>query len=385
MGIVNFWETRETATGTRVGIRGRLQFQPTSLRVLGAEEILPDPFPQDLDTDGKASVPLAETTTSWAWGVSLYSPKNVLLWGPVYVQVGAGVEADWPNLVRVDPTTLAPTAEPEAAWWAAIEGVTGDIGQAVADYLVANPPSVGGLDTLSDVDTTGQAEGDVLLLSGGAWSPATPPVGPVGPQGPQGEPGATGATGPAGATGAAGPAGPAGPQGETGPTGPTGETGPQGPQGVPGETGATGPAGPQGEPGATGATGPAGADGADGATGPTGPAGADGADGEDLTHATAQTINAQTGTTYTLVASDASKLVTLTNSAAITLTVPGSVFTTGQRVDCLVLGAGMVTSVGSSCTVNGTPSLVSRAQWSAFTVLFTSATTAVVVGDLASA
>ena len=104
-----------------------------------------------------------------------------------------------------------------------------------------------------------------------------------------------------------------------------------------------------------------------------------------LQPATGQAINAQTGTTYTLDAADAGKLVTLANAAAITLTVPGSVFTAGQRVDVLVLGAGMVTAVGSSCTVNGTPSLVSRAQYSAFTVLFTSATTAVVVGDLASA
>ena len=102
-----------------------------------------------------------------------------------------------------------------------------------------------------------------------------------------------------------------------------------------------------------------------------------------LQPATGQAINTQTGTAYTLAASDAGKLVTLTNAAAITLTVPGNVFTAGQRVDVLVLGAGMVTVVGSSCTVNGTPSLVSRAQWSAFTVLFTSATTAVLVGDLA--
>lgn len=102
-----------------------------------------------------------------------------------------------------------------------------------------------------------------------------------------------------------------------------------------------------------------------------------------LTAATAQAINAQTGTTYTLQASDAGKLVTLTNAAAITLTIPGSTFTAGQRVDVLVAGAGMVTAVGSSCTVTGTPSLVSRAQWSALTVLFTAASTAVVIGDLA--
>ena len=109
-----------------------------------------------------------------------------------------------------------------------------------------------------------------------------------------------------------------------------------------------------------------------------------GATGADLTHATAQVINARTETAYTLVAGDAGKVVTLTNAAAITLTVPGSVFTTGQRVDVLVLGAGMVIVVGSSCTVNGTPSLVSRAQWSAFSVVFLSASAAVVVGDLAS-
>ena len=106
-------------------------------------------------------------------------------------------------------------------------------------------------------------------------------------------------------------------------------------------------------------------------------------DARYLQTATAQPINAQTGATYTLVASDAGKLVTLTNAAAITLTIPGNVFNAGQRVDCIVAGAGMVTAVGSSCTVNGTPSLVSRAQYSAFTVLFTSATTAIVIGDLA--
>ena len=107
----------------------------------------------------------------------------------------------------------------------------------------------------------------------------------------------------------------------------------------------------------------------------------------DETYAGTQPVNAQTGTTYTLQASDAGKLVTLTNAAAITLTIPGNVFTVPAgkvvRVDCLVAGAGMVTGVGSSCTVTGTPSLVSRAQWSAFTVLFTSATTAVLIGDLA--
>lgn len=94
-------------------------------------------------------------------------------------------------------------------------------------------------------------------------------------------------------------------------------------------------------------------------------------------------INAQTGTAYTLVAADAGKLVTLANAAPVTLTIPSATFAAGQRIDCLVLGAGMVTVVGSGVTVAGTPSLVSRAQYSALTVVMLSASSAVVVGDLA--
>ena len=87
---------------------------------------------------------------------------------------------------------------------------------------------------LTDVDTTGQAEGDVLMLSGGVWMPATPPVGPVGPQGPQGTTGPQGPKGDTGDTGPAGPQGDTGPQGPVGPKGDTGDTGPQGPAGAPG-------------------------------------------------------------------------------------------------------------------------------------------------------
>ena len=231
------------------------------------------------------------------------------------------------------------------------------------------------------------------------------PAGPAGadgdpgPQGPKGDPGADGVDGDPGPQGPKGDPGPQGPKGDPGPAGsdgadgdpgPQGPQGPAGPAGADGDPGPQGPQGPKGDPGADGADsivpgpqGPKGDPGAQGPQGPTGPAGPQGANGSDLTHATAQAINAWTSTSYTLVAGDAGKVVTLTNAAAITLTVPGSVFATGQRVDVLVLGTGMVTVVGSSCTVNGTPSLVSRARYSAFTVLFTSATTAVVVGDLA--
>src|SRR5690606_8336993 len=81
-----------------------------------------------------------------------------------------------------------------------------------------------------------------------------------------------------------------------------------------------------------GPEGPQGLQGEQGIQGEQGPPGADGADGQDLTHGTPQTINAQTGTAYTLAAADAGKVVTAANASPITVTVPASTFTTGQRV-----------------------------------------------------
>lgn len=97
---------------------------------------------------------------------------------------------------------------------------------------------------------------------------------------------------------------------------------------------------------------------------------------------TAQPINAQTGTSYTLQASDAGKIVTLTNAAAITLSVPGSVFTAGQRVDCSQRGAGAVTVVGSGVTLSPMPgmTLVSEGQHALWTIVFESPTAALVAG-----
>lgn len=69
-------------------------------------------------------------------------------------------------------------------------------------------------------------------------------------------------------------------------------------------------------------------------------------------------INAQTGTAYTLVLGDAGKLVTLTNGAAITLTVPTNAsvaYPVGTVIALAQLGAGLVTVEGDTgVTINGT-------------------------------
>ncbi len=100
-----------------------------------------------------------------------------------------------------------------------------------------------------------------------------------------------------------------------------------------------------------------------------------------------QPLNAQTGTTYTVVAADRRKLVTLTNAAAITVTMPTPTslgLAAGASIDFAVLGAGMATfTAGAGATVNATPSAVTRAQYSAVTALAISTTAWLLVGDLA--
>ena len=101
------------------------------------------------------------------------------------------------------------------------------------------------------------------------------------------------------------------------------------------------------------------------------------------------TINAQTGTTYTLVLTDADKLVTLDNGAAITLTVPTNAsvaFPVGTVVAGAQLGAGLVSIAGATgVTINGvTPGdEASAGQWSTWSLTKLATDTWLASGGLA--
>ena len=199
-------------------------------------------------------------------------------------------------------------------------------------------------------------------------------------------------------------------------------------QGPPGPTGPTGPAGSQGIQGIQGIQGPAGTP---GATGPGVAAG--GTTGQALTKTSStdyattwttltksdvglgnvdntsdaakpvstatqtvldvkapirRTLNAQTGTTYAPILGDENTMVTLSNAAAITVTLPQdstTAFPTGAEVDFLWLGVGQPSFVaGSGATVNATPGLKLRARYSAATAKKISTNGWVVIGDLSA-
>jgi hypothetical protein len=73
----------------------------------------------------------------------------------------------------------------------------------------------------------------------------------------------------------------------------------------------------------------------------------------------AMTQNAQTGTTYTFVAADFTKLVTLSNASPVAVELPldsSVAWPTGTQLRLLNQGAGLVTVAGAvGVTINGTP------------------------------
>ncbi len=98
-------------------------------------------------------------------------------------------------------------------------------------------------------------------------------------------------------------------------------------------------------------------------------------------------FDAETGTTYTLLAANLNQLVTLNNASAITLTVPPSVFSAGDVINIAQIGAGQVTlSQGAGVTINSTGATATapklRARYSAASIICTAANTFLVVGDI---
>jgi hypothetical protein len=99
------------------------------------------------------------------------------------------------------------------------------------------------------------------------------------------------------------------------------------------------------------------------------------------------TLNAQTAA-YTLVAEDAFKLVTVSDTVSRTVTVPPSVFTTGQVINVQRIGTGAVPfAQGAGVTITSTGATASaptlRAQYSAASIVCTGSNTFTILGDIA--
>ena len=97
-------------------------------------------------------------------------------------------------------------------------------------------------------------------------------------------------------------------------------------------------------------------------------------------------FNAQTGTTYTLVAADSAKLVTTSNASAVVVTIPSGVFSAGNIINVQSIGVGLTTISGGAVTITSTGASASapilRARYSAASIICTAANVFTVIGDL---
>jgi hypothetical protein len=98
-------------------------------------------------------------------------------------------------------------------------------------------------------------------------------------------------------------------------------------------------------------------------------------------------FNAQTGTTYTLVASDVAKLVTTSNASPVTVTIPQNVFSAGNIINVQSIGVGLTTISGGSVTITSTGASaiapILRARYSACSIICTASNVFTILGDLA--
>ena len=96
------------------------------------------------------------------------------------------------------------------------------------------------------------------------------------------------------------------------------------------------------------------------------------------------TINAKTGS-YSLLASDVNKLVTVDSASSATITVPNGVFAVGNQVNVAALGDGLVTIDSDGTTVlKATPGTVLRTKYSSATIICIATNTFLIVGDLSA-
>lgn len=97
--------------------------------------------------------------------------------------------------------------------------------------------------------------------------------------------------------------------------------------------------------------------------------------------------NARTAS-YTLIAADGGKLIEVNSAGATTLTVPTNAsvpYAIGTQINILQTGAGQITVAGAGgVTVNATPGLKLRTQWSSATLIKRATDTWVLIGDLSA-
>lgn len=164
-----------------------LRFRPSRARVLDGDPkavVVPAEFAEDLPA-GILNVDLAPTGPGWCW--EIFRPygkvESLREWVVVPEPVvdperpGEFLPVDYPDLVRVDPATLEPSAEPSPLWWAELESAKAT----AADVEAARVAAAGSaLEAGAARDDAVAAAGDAAGFAGDAAGSASVAVAAAG-------------------------------------------------------------------------------------------------------------------------------------------------------------------------------------------------------------
>jgi hypothetical protein len=92
-------------------------------------------------------------------------------------------------------------------------------------------------------------------------------------------------------------------------------------------------------------------------------------------------IVTETGTTRSLTAADVGKWIRCTNAAGCAVTFPSATLAANDEIMLEQAGAGQITMVESSTTINRVSTLKSRTQYSVIGLKVISSTVATLIGD----
>jgi hypothetical protein len=116
-----------------------MRWVPTRLRETDTTLVLPVGFTANIE-NGTTVLEVDTTGPDWAYHVTVTVPDSHGTWNrndqsvswSRYVQVPPGGEIQFHKLPQIDPKTLDPIVEPEAAWWEAVKHLKGDPGESAA-------------------------------------------------------------------------------------------------------------------------------------------------------------------------------------------------------------------------------------------------------------
>lgn len=131
---------KPSPSGVDVAFRLGMTWAPTAVRVVDDALVMPESFGVTLPS-APVTIQVAPTSSpTWVWRVR-YTVNSEKF--DRYLLVPDLPSVEFADLVEIDPVTLLPTSEPEAAWWIALGNVSAptdqQVADAVEDYLDAHP------------------------------------------------------------------------------------------------------------------------------------------------------------------------------------------------------------------------------------------------------